>query len=95
MSFDQTPDDLTQTGERCVFHGRGRESKSDDYSRNIGRPARALSLARDIFRREHKQHVERRDDVRTVRVPGELGPPSGPIRSSEHMHLNRVERFTA
>jgi hypothetical protein len=21
VSFDQTPDDLTHTGERCVFHG--------------------------------------------------------------------------
>ena len=94
VSFDQTPDDLSHTGERCVFHGRGREWWSGDYSRSAGRLDRALAFAlKIIFRREHKQHVERSNDVRTTWIAREERPPRCPIRSSKNMHLDRMERF--
>ena len=95
VSFDQTPDDLAHAGERCVFHGAWPEWKSGDYSRSTGRPDRALAAALNIFRREHKQHVERSNDVRSERIAREERPPRRPIRSSKHMHLDRMERFAA
>src|SRR6185436_13817624 len=95
VSLDQTPDDLTHAGERGVFHGIWPEWKSGDYSRSMSRLGGAPTGALEIFHREHEQHVEWGDDVRTERIAREERPPRRPIRSGQHMHLDRMERFAA
>ena len=62
--------------------------------RGTGRPE-VLSVALNIFGREHKQHVERSNDVSAERIAREARTPRRPIGSREHVHLDRMERLTA
>ena len=64
-------------------------------ARSTRRSEIGLALALHTFRREHEQHVEGRNNVRTERIAREERPPPCSIRSSKHVHFDRVERLAA